>query len=90
MSKIIKYFKDNSPGYHQIHYPYILAEAGVNHEGNIDLAKRLIDEASEGGAQGIKFQTYKAEFISSRNSPAYWDQNHEPTKPPHQARTLSR
>ena len=28
--------------------PYIIAEAGVNHEGNLDLAKRLIDEASEG------------------------------------------
>ncbi len=39
--------------------PYIIAEAGVNHEGSMDLAKRLIDEASEGGAHAIKFQTYR-------------------------------
>jgi N-acetylneuraminate synthase len=30
--------------------PFIIAEAGVNHEGSMDLAKRLIDEAAEGGA----------------------------------------
>lgn len=59
--------------------PYIIAEAGVNHEGSIDLAKRLIHEAAEGGADAIKFQTYKADKIASKNSPAYWDQNQEPT-----------
>ena len=59
--------------------PYIIAEAGVNHEGNLDLAKRLIDEASEGGAHAIKFQTYKAETIASINSPSYWDLSEEPT-----------
>jgi N-acetylneuraminate synthase len=60
--------------------PYIIAEAGVNHEGSMDLAKRLIDEAVEGGAQAIKFQTYKAETIASKNSPYYWDISKEPTK----------
>ena len=59
--------------------PYIIAEAGVNHEGDMDLAKRLIDEAKEGGADAIKFQTYKADTIASKNSPAYWDQTKEPT-----------
>jgi len=59
--------------------PYIIAEAGVNHEGNMDLARRLIDEALEGGASAIKFQTYKAETIASRNSPAYWDLDKEKT-----------
>lgn len=59
--------------------PYIIAEAGVNHEGNMDLAKRLIDEAVEGGADAIKFQTYKADKIASKDSPAYWDLNKEPT-----------
>ena len=44
--------------------PYLIAEAGVNHEGNIELAKRLIEEAKEGGANAIKFQTYKAETIA--------------------------
>ncbi len=62
-----------------IHQPFIIAEAGVNHEGSIELAKRLIDEAAEGGADAIKFQTYKAEKIASRHSPSYWDLNSEPT-----------
>ena len=59
--------------------PYIIAEAGVNHEGNMDLAKRLIDEAKEGGAHAIKFQTYKADTIASKDSPSYWDLKKEPT-----------
>ena len=64
----------------QIVRPIIIAEAGVNHEGNMDLAKRLIDEAKEGGADAIKFQTYKADTLVSKNSPAYWDLGKEPTK----------
>jgi sialic acid synthase SpsE len=60
--------------------PYIIAEAGVNHEGSMDLAKRLIDEASEGGAQSIKFQTYKADTIASKDSPYYWDLSKESTR----------
>ena len=59
--------------------PFLIAEAGVNHEGNLDLAKRLIDEAQEGGADAIKFQTYKAETIASKDSPSYWDLSKEPT-----------
>jgi len=58
--------------------PYIIAEAGVNHEGDMCIAKRLIDEAAEGGAHAIKFQTYKADTIASKNSPAYWDTTKEP------------
>ena len=60
--------------------PYVIAEAGVNHEGSMDLAKRLIDEAAEGGAHAIKFQTYKAETIASKDSPYYWDISQEPTR----------
>jgi sialic acid synthase SpsE len=60
--------------------PYLIAEAGVNHEGDIELAKRLIEEAKEGGANAIKFQTYKAETIASKHSPAYWDTNKEPIR----------
>ena len=63
-----------------IRKPYIIAEAGVNHEGSMELAKRLIDEAQEGGAQAIKFQTYKAETIASKDSPYYWDIEKEPTR----------
>ena len=58
--------------------PYIIAEVGVNHEGSMKTAKRLIDEAKEGGAHAVKFQSYKAETLASKNSPAYWDTTKEP------------
>jgi sialic acid synthase SpsE len=64
----------------RIKRPFIIAEAGVNHEGSMDLAKRLIYEAKEGGADAIKFQTYKANTIASKDSPYYWDITKEPTK----------
>ncbi len=60
--------------------PFIVAEIGVNHEGNMDLAKRLINEAKTGGADAVKFQSYKAKTLASKNSPAYWDITKEPTK----------
>ena len=59
--------------------PYIIAEIGVNHEGDLELAKRLINEAAAGGAHAAKFQSYKAGLIASKNSPAYWDQSKETT-----------
>lgn len=46
----------------------IIAEAGVNHNGNIELAKRLIDEAKETGADIVKFQTFIAEKVISSNA----------------------
>ncbi len=60
--------------------PYIIAEIGVNHGGSISQAKKLIDLAKEGGANAAKFQTYKANTLASKNSPAYWDLKSEPTK----------
>lgn len=42
---------------------FIIAEAGVNHNGDIVLAKRLIDVAVEAGADAVKFQTFKAENV---------------------------
>ena len=60
--------------------PYIIAEAGVNHEGKMDLAIRLVEEAKEGGAQAIKFQSYKANTLASKYSPSYWDTTKEKTK----------
>lgn len=53
--------------------PYFIAEVGVNHENNIKLAEKIIKQASLGGASAVKFQTYKAELLASKNSPAYWD-----------------
>ena len=49
--------------------PYIIAEVGVNHEGSMKIAKRLVDEAKEGGAHAVKFQSYKAETLASKYSP---------------------
>ena len=59
--------------------PFIIAEIGVNHEGSMDKAKLMIDQAKAGGANAVKFQSYKAETLASKNSPAYWDLTKEPT-----------
>ncbi len=47
----------------------IIAEAGVNHNGSIELARRLIDIAAEAGADAVKFQTFSAERLVSRGAP---------------------
>ena len=47
---------------------FIIAEAGVNHNGSVDLAKKLIDVASISGADAVKFQTFKAENLVSKNA----------------------
>lgn len=47
---------------------FIIAEAGINHNGDINIAKKMVDEAKESGVDAIKFQTFKAEeFISDKN-----------------------
>ena len=57
--------------------PYIIAEIGVNHGGDIELAKKLIDLVAEAGGHAAKFQTYKSEKLASKHSPAYWDTTKE-------------
>ena len=47
---------------------FIIAEAGVNHNGSIELAKKLIDVAVDAGADAVKFQTFKAENLVSKNA----------------------
>ena len=47
---------------------FIIAEAGVNHNGSADLAKRLIDVAYNSGADAVKFQTFNAELCISKNA----------------------
>lgn len=52
---------------------YTVAEAGANHEGNIGKAFKLIDSAIKTGADSIKFQTYKASKLTTKDAPKYWD-----------------
>ena len=47
---------------------FIIAEAGVNHNGSIELAKQLIDVAVEAGVDAVKFQTFKAENLVSKSA----------------------
>ena len=47
---------------------FIIAEAGVNHNGSIELAKKLIDVASQSGADAIKFQTFKAKKLVAKHA----------------------
>lgn len=58
----------------------VIAEAGVNHEGNRPTAIRMVEEAARSGVDVVKFQTYKAERLAIRGSGAYWDVAEEPTE----------
>ena len=68
--------------------PYLIAEMGVNFYDTakalnispLEAAKLYIDKAAEAGIDCAKFQSYKANTIVSKNSPAYWDITKEPTK----------
>ena len=50
---------------------FIIAEVGVNHNGDINIAKKMIDEAKKAGADCVKFQTFKAEEFVSDTSQTY-------------------
>lgn len=47
---------------------YIIAEAGVNHNGSLEMAKELVSVAKEAGADAVKFQTFKAENLVTRQA----------------------
>lgn len=47
---------------------YIIAEAGVNHNGSLQMAKELIDVAAQAGADAVKFQTFKADLLVSKEA----------------------
>ena len=82
--KLHQYVEGEARDHEDRSMPYFIAEAGVNHEGNLDIAKNLIRLAAEGGADAVKFQTYRANTIASRNSPAYWDIKKESTESQYQ------
>lgn len=52
-----------------IRHTLIIAEAGVNHNGDLDLAKRLVDVAAKAGADLVKFQTFSAERLVTQSAP---------------------
>ena len=72
--------------------PYIIAEIGVNYYDTaramgitaLEAAKLYIDAVADSGIDCAKFQSYKADTIVSKNSPAYWDTSKEPTKTQHE------
>lgn len=59
------------------HPSFIITEAGVNHNGDITLAKKLVDVAVNASADAVKFQTFKSEnlIVSDANSPDYVNRN---------------
>lgn len=51
----------------------VVAEAGVNHLGRFDYAEELIKTAARAGADIVKFQTYKADKLTTKNAPRFWN-----------------
>ena len=72
--------------------PFLIAEAGVNfydtakirNVSPLEEAMRYVWEAKQSGIDAIKFQSYKANKIASKYSPAYWDLSKEPTTSQHE------
>lgn len=53
----------------------LISEVGVNHNGSIERGYKLIEESVDSGADIVKFQTYKASQITTKNAKRYWDES---------------
>src|SRR5688500_14100504 len=63
----------------QGHPCYVIAEAGVNHNCDVQLGYKLVETAAASGADAIKFQRYTAGKISTRVAPRYWVEPKDPS-----------
>src|SRR5438093_12695530 len=57
---------------------YVVAEAGVNHNCDVQLGYKLVETAGAAGADAIKFQSYTASRIATRVAPRYWVEPADP------------
>ena len=55
--------------------PYVIAEAGVHHYNDMDVARELIRTAHTAGADAVKFQTYTADRLAARWAPSRWSRS---------------
>ena len=58
-------------GFNTPNNTYVIAEIGINHGGDINLAKKMIHSVKNTGADAVKFQTYKTEKRVSKDSPIF-------------------
>jgi sialic acid synthase SpsE len=63
---------------------YVIAEAGANHDRDLDVARRLIDVAADAGADAVKFQTYSGRTLYSTKAPRFDYLGELGAKPPHE------
>jgi sialic acid synthase SpsE len=63
---------------------YVIAEAGANHDRDLDVARRLIDAAVTAGADAVKFQTYSGRALYSTKTPRFEYLGELGDKPPHE------
>lgn len=81
----------NNTNINDLQQPYLIAEIGVNHFDiaekrdilPLTAAKDMVSEAAAAGADAVKFQSYSAERLASKNSPAYWDTEEESIESQH-------